>query len=113
MANLTFRLVSDHEPPTTALPLSAMDQPVAPVSLLEDVVPVPALEVASTRSQYVVFAASTVSAGAVYVLTALAVTLAGAVSVAITVPVGFVPFARIVTVGAALFLRLIPTDETV
>jgi len=72
-----------------------------------------ALEVASTRSQYVVFAASTVLAGAVNVLTALAVTPAGAVSVAITVPVGFVPFARIVTTGAALLPMSTPTDEIV
>jgi len=61
----------------------------------------------------VVFAASTVSAGAVNVLTASAVTLAGAVSVAITVPVGSVPFARIVTTGAALLSRTTPTDEIV
>ena len=51
-------------------------------------------EVPSTRSQYVAFAASTV----------LAVTVAGGVRVAITVPVGSVPSARIVTTGAAFMM---------
>ncbi|MCY4236432.1 MAG: hypothetical protein OXE74_09105 [Cyanobacteria bacterium MAG CAR2_bin_4] len=88
----------------------AIDQPVAPVSLLEFVKPIlPPLE---TESQYVVFAASTVLSGAVNVLTALAVMVAGAVRVVITVPVGSVPSARIVTTGTPL-LTYIPTDEIV
>ena len=57
-------------------------------------------------------AARTVLTGAVNVLMALAVMVAGAVSVAITVPLGSVPSARIVTTGAALVMYIL-TDEIV
>ena len=57
-------------------------------------------------------AARTVLTGAVNVLMALAVMVTGAVSVAITVPVGSVPSARIVTTGAALVMYIL-TDEIV